>query len=87
MKIRVLYRPDSEHARSIEEFFREFQQRSPHDVEMMSIDTREGAAQADLYGIMAYPAILVVNNSGEVMKSWEGEDLPLMDEIMSYANA
>lgn len=87
MEIRVLYRPISEHATKTEEYFREFQRRSPQNVKMVNLDTRAGADEAALYGLISYPAILVINNAGELVKSWEGEDFPLMDEIASYANS
>jgi hypothetical protein len=34
-----------------------------------------------------YPAFLVIQNDGYVQKMWEGDPLPMMDEIASYANA
>lgn len=82
----VLYRPNSEHSRVIEDYLRDFQARhSLPKLEVMSLDTREGSATAALYDIMQYPAFLVVQNDGYVQKMWQGSDLPLMDEIVSYA--
>lgn len=86
MKILVLYRPNSEHSRHIEEFIHNYQ--AVHDarhLEVVNLDTREGAATATLYDIMQYPAIMVVQNDGYVQKLWQGSDLPLMDEVASYA--
>jgi 3-deoxy-D-manno-octulosonic acid (KDO) 8-phosphate synthase len=51
----------------------------------MSIDTREGSATATLYDVVQYPAILVLQTDGYVQKIWQGEQLPLMDEVASYA--
>jgi hypothetical protein len=88
MKVVVLYRPNSEHARSVEEYVRDFQQRhSVPKLEIISIDTREGSATATLYDVVQYPAFLVIQNDGYVQKMWEGDPLPMMDEIASYANA
>jgi hypothetical protein len=87
MKVIVLYRPDSEHARVVEEYVRDFQQRHSTKLEIINIDTREGSATASLYDIMQYPAFLVVQNDGYVQKMWSGLDLPLMDEIVAYASA
>jgi hypothetical protein len=86
MKVLILYRPNSEHGRLIEEFVHEYQQRHQSDrLEVLSIDTREGSATATLYDIMQYPAILVVQTDGYVQKVWQGESLPMMDEVASYA--
>lgn len=86
MKILILYRPASEHSRRIEEFIRGYQDRHhTHTIEVLSLDTRDGAATASLYDIMQYPAILVIQNDGSVQRVWQGDSLPLMDEVASYA--
>ncbi len=56
-------------------------------IEVLNVDTREGAAIATLYDIVAYPAILIVQADGYVQKIWQGSELPLMEEVSSYANA
>lgn len=88
MKVLVLYRPNSEHGRLVEEFIHDFQQRHQAEhLEVLSIDTRDGSAMASLYDIMQYPAILVIQTDGYVQKIWVGEQLPLMDEVVAYARA
>lgn len=83
----ILYRPASEHARKIEEFIHDYQARhEAGKIEVINIDSRDGIATASLYGIVQYPAILVTQTDGSVQKLWEG-DLPLMDEVASYARA
>jgi hypothetical protein len=86
MKIVVLYRPNSEHGRLVEEFIRNFQTRQPDKhVDILNIDSREGSATASLYDIMQYPAILVLQSDGYMQKSWEGDSFPLIDEVLAYA--
>ncbi|HET7059735.1 MAG TPA: hypothetical protein VFH99_00230 [Candidatus Saccharimonadales bacterium] len=88
MKILILYRPESEHARTTEEFIHEFQRRhNARRLEVLNIDSRDGIATASLYDIMQYPAILVIQDDGMIQKVWEGDSLPLMDEVASYARA
>lgn len=86
MKVSVLYRPKSEHARQIEEFLREFERRyAGHRVEVIDIDTRDGTATASLYDIMDYPAILALAEDGQLLRSWVGHEVPpLMDEVVYY---
>lgn len=81
-----MYRPDSEHARLVEEFIHDYQRQ--HDsgkLEILNIDSRDGIATASLYDVMQYPTILALRDDGSILRSWEGETLPLMDEIASYA--
>lgn len=82
----VFYRPDSEHARRTEEFLRDLERQhdiSPKSIQIISIDSREGASMASLYDVISYPGIVVVDEMGGFVKSWSGE-LPLMDELLSY---
>lgn len=86
MKVLILYRPNSEHGRVIEEFAHDYQRQHEADrVEVLSIDTRDGSALASLYDVMQYPAIMVLRTDGYVQKVWQGSSLPLMEEVASYA--
>jgi hypothetical protein len=85
MKVVVLYRPDSEFSRAVEEFIRDYQAR--HDgsrMEVLNYDSRDGSSTASLYDIMRQPAILALRDDGSVLKMWEGDNLPLLDEVVSY---
>ena len=86
MKVAVLYRPNSDHARQIDEFVREFGRRSSAKINLVNLDTREGAAQAALYDVIEYPAILATKDSGELVTSWQGGQLPLIDEVAAYSH-
>jgi len=88
VKLLVLYRPNSEHDTEVESFVRDFQRRYEvgKKIEMVSINTRDGAATASLYDIVAYPAILVLGNDGSLVNFWQGTPLPLMDEVAGYAH-
>jgi hypothetical protein len=85
MKVVVLYRPNSEHGRLVDDFIRDYKNRHEEGaLEILNVDSRDGSAMATLYDIMQYPAILALRNDGSALKSWEGSDLPLMDEIAYY---
>lgn len=83
----VLYRPESEHSSAVESFVRDFQSRyeSGRKLELVSLNTRDGAATASLYDVMNYPAILALANDGSVLNVWQGTPMPLMDEVAGYA--
>lgn len=86
MKVIILYRPDSEHASNVDTFVHDFQSRNPAvKLELLNADERDGVAKAGLYGIMRYPAIMVTTEDGQLLNLWEGEQLPLMDEVAAYA--
>lgn len=86
MKLLILYRPRSEFATEVETFVRDFQRQfeAGQRIEMLSVDTREGAAEASLYDILSFPAILALADDGKVLNIWVGMPLPLMNEVAGY---
>jgi len=88
MKVLILYRPNSEFARMVEEFVKGLQAHHNVDerhLQILDFDSREGAATASLYDVMCQPTILVVGDDGSYVKHWEGSNLPLIDEVAGYA--
>lgn len=84
MKAFFLYHPNSEGSRLIEEYAHDFEGRKNIKLELISLETREGSSTASLYDIVHYPALLVVDADGHLQKGWQGETLPLMDELAAY---
>lgn len=81
----VLYRPNSEHARLVENFVDELERRKHGTkVELVNIDTRDGNATASLYDVLQYPAVLAVQNDGQLLKDWQGSTMPLLNEVSYY---
>jgi thiamine phosphate synthase YjbQ (UPF0047 family) len=82
MRLAVIYRQNSDHARSVYEFKEMMRRRYPDkQITEYELDTRDGAAEAHLYGVVSYPAIIVTANNGKVLGAWEGLPLPLIDEV------
>jgi thioredoxin-like negative regulator of GroEL len=86
MRVVILYRPDSEHARAVETFLHDFQARNGSvKIEVLNVDEREGIAMVNLYDVMRYPTIIAMADDGTVLNMWEGDELPRMDDVASYA--
>lgn len=85
MKLYALYHPGSDHGRLVEEFVHDFERTKGVPIKLVSLETRDGAATATLYGIMQYPAILAVKEDDhQLVKHWEGAPLPTMNEVAGY---
>ena len=84
MRVVILYHPNSDHVGIVEGFVQDFRRFKGKVLEKVSLETREGADMASLYDITQYPAILVIGPEGRLQKLWQGEVLPLMDEVDSY---
>lgn len=88
MKVLILYRPESEYSRSVDEFIRDFRVRnSEANIETLNIDTREGSAMASIYDIWEFPTIMAMTTEGAVLNTWQGSQLPLIDEVAAYARS
>jgi hypothetical protein len=87
MKVVALYRPNSEFARTVEEYATDFERRKGRSIELVNLDTVEGSDMARLYGIVQYPALLAIRDDGQLLKEWQGERFPLMDEVAGYMNS
>jgi hypothetical protein len=59
----------------------EFERYKGKSLDLVSLETIEGADLAELYGISRYPAILVMAENGSLQYMWQGTPLPLMDEL------
>ena len=84
MKVIVLYRPNSEWARTVETYAQDFERQRGKKLELVSLDTPDGASTARLYDVTAYPAVIALRDNGEMMNMWQGEHLPLMNEVAGY---
>ena len=83
----MFYRTNSECARQVEEYLRDLTRAHDvheQDIKIIDPDTQDGVATASLYDVTALPGIVVTDSNGQFVHSWYGE-LPLMDELMSYA--
>lgn len=84
MKVVILYHPKSDHARAVETYARDYESFQHGEIKLISLETKEGADMARLYDIVKYPAVLAVRDGGELLKHWQEEQLPLMQEVASY---
>lgn len=86
MRVVIIYRDKSDHARPVLSFLRDLEYRYPdRKVELIDIDTRDGMAMASLYDVTNYPCILVLSIEGSVLQFWQGQPLPMIDEVVSFA--
>lgn len=87
MRLCFLYHPVSEHRRQVEDYARDFARRHGQAPELISLDTKAGAEMAKLYDIVQYPALLVIDDNAGLSKYWQGDMMPLMDEVAGYLRA
>lgn len=84
MRAVILYHPQSDHVGLVDEYSRDFIRFKGRALELISLETIEGAEMAKLYDITRYPAILVIGPDGSLIQLWQNGLFPLMDELSAY---
>ncbi len=87
MKAIILYRPDSEFARAVEEFAHDFERHSSYECELIDVDSPAGSEMAKLYDVMQYPTVLAVRDDGQLARSWIGTPLPVVNDVVGFLAA
>lgn len=85
MNVTVIYRSESEHGRSVDDFLRDFQQQTGKELTTASPDEREGESLCRTYDIVEYPTIIAISDNGQLQNSWRGLPLPTINEVSYYS--
>ena len=80
MRVLIIYRTESDYARRVFDYLRDFSRRTGHAIEEFDPDTREGQSLCHTYDIVEYPTILALADN-----MWRGLPLPTIDEVGYYA--
>lgn len=84
MRLVVIYRTETDYARSVVEQLREFTRRTGRIVEEIDPDSDEGQNLCRTYDIVEYPTIIALTDNGTMLAMWRGLPLPTIDEMNSY---
>lgn len=84
MNVVVLYHPNSEQNGLVQNFAHDYERFKTKKLKLVSLETQQGADYARLYDITQYPAFLAISDSGTLQRLWQGNPVPLMDELDYY---
>lgn len=85
MKAVVVYREHEDYTRDVEEFVRDFEQRTGKEIERIDPDTIKGEIFVTAHDVVEYPTIMGLDDNGKVLDMWRGRPLPRIDEVAFYA--
>ncbi len=85
MRVVVVYKPESEHRRAVEDFLRDFARQTGNIIETLDPDTKEGGDFARVYDIVEYPSMIALSDDGRLQNMWRGLPLPTISEVSYYA--
>ncbi len=86
MKTVVVYKDNSEHARPVLDFLRDFTRQTGKTLETIDPDTRDGSAYCQAHDIMLYPSLVATDDAGKHLQVWAGLPLPTISEVSYYAD-
>lgn len=84
MRTVVIYKEESDHAREVYTFLRDFARQTGRFIEEINPDSREGADFCRTYDIVEYPTMIALDDRSQMLRMWRGRPLPLISEVSFY---
>lgn len=84
MSVMVFYRENSEYAREVSGYLKDFERRTAKTLDVVDPDSRRGADLCRIYDIVEYPTIVATMEDGQMRNMWRGLPLPTIDEVSYY---
>lgn len=84
MKVVVVYKDESDHAREVYDYLRDFTRQTGHNLETINPDTRDGQEFCRVYDVVEYPTLLAISDDGKLQNMWRGTPLPTISEVSYY---
>lgn len=84
MRLAIVYKYESDHAREVLDYLRDFEHQTGHIIETIDPDTKDGADTCRAYDIVEYPSVLAISDDGHLQNMWRGRPLPTISEVSFY---
>lgn len=84
MKVVVIYKNNTDHAREVNDYLRDFALQTGHTLETLDPDSSEGTDFCRTYDIVEYPSIIALSDDGIMQNLWRGLPLPTISEVSYY---
>jgi len=84
MRVVVVYKQQTDYARQVDDFLFDFKRLTGHDLEVIDPESHEGISFCEAYGILEYPTVIAISDSGQMQNMWKGLPLPTMSEVSYY---
>lgn len=85
MKTYIIYKEESDHARAVTDFMRDFERQTGKTLAVIDPETREGAGFCSTYDIVEYPTLVALDDNGVLQNVWRGTNFPTLSELSYYA--
>jgi hypothetical protein len=86
MRVVVVWRNDTDYARTVMMFLEDFARQTGHMPEQLDPESREGESFCRAYDIVEYPSIVALSDDGQMQQLWKGTTLPTISEVSYYVS-
>lgn len=86
MRVVVVWRDNTEYARTVTTFLDDFARQTGAVLEELDPDTKEGESFCRAYDIVEYPSVIALSNDGQMQQLWKGPVLPTISEVSYYVS-
>lgn len=84
MRVVVVYKDETDYAREVIDYLRDFTRQTGTELETIDPDTGEGSSFCSTYDIIEYPTIVAISDDGMLQNMWRGRPLPTISEVSYY---
>lgn len=85
MKTYMVYKDESDHARTVTDYLRDFERQTGKQLIVVDPESRDGAGFCTTYDVVEYPTIVAVDDNGVIQNMWRGTSFPTISELSYYA--
>jgi hypothetical protein len=86
MKVIIVYKNESDHARAVLDYLRDFERQTSHVLETIDPETTDGEQFCRAYDIVEYPTVIAISDSSVMQNMWRGLPLPTISEVSYYVS-
>lgn len=84
MRVVIVFKDQNDYTRTVLDYLRDFERQTGHVLETLDPDTEGGDQFCGIYGIVEYPSVVAISDSGVMQSSWRGLPLPTISELSYY---
>lgn len=84
MKVVVLYKEQTDYARTVTDYLRDFEKQTSHTLETLDPESPAGIDFCKTYDVMQMPTLIALSDDGSMQNSWSGLPLPTISEVSYY---
>jgi hypothetical protein len=84
MRVVIVYKPETDYSRDVDDYLFEFKRRTGHDLETLDPDSPAGVSFCETYDLLEFPVVIALSDSGQMQNMWKGLPLPTMSEVSYY---